>query len=368
MEQLAACGEDLATRAAHARYCTQLVTTLGRAARVQKGPLDRLQTEHANLRAALEWLDGVGHAPAFVHLAALLPPFWYMGGHLREGRVWLERALAKAEEAAALDRALVQIGLGLVLTLQGEYDAAEPLFAAGIPLLRASGQTLDLATALIWYGTLANYKGDHSRAEGILSEALGIASASDEPGAVANKAGALGNLGTAALGRGEFDLAETRLAEALQLRDAHGFDLAAALSVLDLAIVAYSRGDYPLALARYRESLIRVGNRGELHYVAEGLSGVASAAAALAHARAAARLFGAAQALLQRVGIAAFDPAWQAIIDRNVATVQRALGDEAFETAWAEGRTLSWAEVMDTVEALSQSAPGATPTGTAPAP
>ena len=36
--------------------------------------------------------------PTFVHLTGLLPGFWSRGGHLREGRTWLERALAKAED------------------------------------------------------------------------------------------------------------------------------------------------------------------------------------------------------------------------------------------------------------------------------
>ena len=60
LEQLATSGEDAATRAAHAHYCTHLVDTLRRPAGAQKGPLDQLQTEHANVRAALEWLDAEG--------------------------------------------------------------------------------------------------------------------------------------------------------------------------------------------------------------------------------------------------------------------------------------------------------------------
>ena len=57
LEQLATGGEEAATREAHAHYCTHLVDTLRRPAGAQKGPLDRLQAEYANVRAALEWLD-----------------------------------------------------------------------------------------------------------------------------------------------------------------------------------------------------------------------------------------------------------------------------------------------------------------------
>jgi predicted ATPase len=370
LEQLATSGEEAATRAAHAHYCTHLVDTLRRPAGAQKGPLDRLQAEHANVRAALEWLDADGPVAAFVHLASLLPGFWSRGGHLREGRIWLEGALATAEVAAADARGRVQVGLGLLLTRLGELEAAEPFFAAGIPLLRASGSALDLATALNWHGTLVMFNGDHAHAEVIFSEALTLAeAAADQPGAIDSVnsiASALANLGMVALRRGDFELAETRLAEALRLRDAHGFDLAAAVSVVGLAAVAYARGNYHRAIARYREALVRFGERGEQHHVASALAGIACSAAALGRARAAARLFGAEQAVLERAGMSVLEPAWQETVDRHRADVQGALGEDAFEVAWAEGRTLSWSALMDEVTALSESTAATPPTLPAP--
>jgi predicted ATPase/transcriptional regulator with XRE-family HTH domain len=361
LEQLAARGEEPVTRVAHAHYFARLVDTLRRLAGAQKDALDLLQTEHANVRAALEWLDAEGSAADFVHLASLLPGFWSRGGHLREGGAWLERALTKADMAAADDQGRVQVGLGMVLTWQGEHDAAEPLFAAGIPLLRASGNIPDLATALFWHSTLASFRGDHDRAEIMLSEVLALTEAgTDQQLATARMASALDNLGILAKDRGDFALAETRLAEALRLRDAHGFDLAAAVSVVGLAAVAYARGDYHLAIERYRESFARFGERGEQHHEASALAGVACSAAALGHVREAARLFGAAQAVLEQAGMHAFEPAWQANVERHIAVVQRDLGDEAFGRFWAEGRARSWAGLMDEVAALSELAP-ATP-------
>ncbi len=357
LEQLAFSGEEAAARAAHADYYTHLVDRLRRPAGARKAPHDQLQAEYANVHAALAWLDTAGQAAAFVHLASLLPGFWSRAGHLREGRTWLERAVAQAAVAAADDRGRVQVGLGLVLTWQGELEAAESLFAAGIPLLRAGSSALDLATALNWYGTLASFRDDHARAEILLNDALAVAEAvSDEPGAINCQASALANLGMAALGRGDYLLAETRLTAALRLRDTHGFDLAAAVAVEGLAAVAYARGDYPLAIARYRESLDRFGERGELNHVASAVAGVACAAMALGHVGAAARLFGALDAVLERAGMRGFEPGRQATVDRQRATVQDLLAADAFESAWAGGRTLSWSALMDEVAALSNPA------------
>ena len=62
----------------------------------------------------------------------------------------------------------------------------------------------------------------------------------------------------------------------------------------------------------------------------------------------------------------AFEPDWQATVDRRRAAVQGALGEEAFGIAWAQGRTFSWSALMDEVAALSESAMATPPTLPAP--
>jgi non-specific serine/threonine protein kinase len=56
--------------------------------------LNRLEVEHDNLRAVLQWTHEVGNTEAISRLAALLFWFWKRRGYLSEGCVWLERALA----------------------------------------------------------------------------------------------------------------------------------------------------------------------------------------------------------------------------------------------------------------------------------
>jgi DNA-binding CsgD family transcriptional regulator len=61
--------------------------------------------------------------------------------------------------------------------------------------------------------------------------------------------------------------------------------------------------------------------------------------------RQAARLFGAAQAIRQRSGIARFQ-IYQAGYESDLAEVRNALGDAEFEAAWIEGVTLSTEEAI----------------------
>jgi predicted ATPase/DNA-binding SARP family transcriptional activator len=59
--------------------------------------LERLESEHDNLRAALEWSqDQAGRREAMLRLAGSLYWFWHFGGHVAEGRRGLERVLARS--------------------------------------------------------------------------------------------------------------------------------------------------------------------------------------------------------------------------------------------------------------------------------
>ncbi|MDP9262749.1 MAG: serine/threonine-protein kinase, partial [Acidobacteriota bacterium] len=95
LEQLAASGEEAATRRAHAAYCLVLAeeeTASGADAADAKWA-DRFEVEHDNLRAALEWLTASGEALWGMRLGTALFRFWEMREHLGEGRDRLVRLL-----------------------------------------------------------------------------------------------------------------------------------------------------------------------------------------------------------------------------------------------------------------------------------
>src|SRR5207237_3508361 len=74
--------------------------------------LDRLEAEHDNLRAALDWSGDT--APAdYARLAGALWEFWDTRGHFTEGWARLERALM-AHQARDDARFNVSIGAGVL--------------------------------------------------------------------------------------------------------------------------------------------------------------------------------------------------------------------------------------------------------------
>jgi tetratricopeptide (TPR) repeat protein len=112
------------------------------------------------------------------------------------------------------------------------------------------------------------------------------------------------------------------------------------ISLHNLGKVAESRGDYEAARARYEESLTLHREVGERRGIAECLLGFAGVAAAAGQPERAARLFGAAAALREAIGVP-MAPVDRADYDRHVAAVHAALGETAFAGAWSAGHDMT---------------------------
>ena len=103
LEALAASSETQAARGAHAAHYLRLAEEaeprlLGAE---QARWLDRLERDHENLRAALSWLIEQEALEAALRLGATLWGFWWMHGHLSEGRGFLEHLLAACGTSVA---------------------------------------------------------------------------------------------------------------------------------------------------------------------------------------------------------------------------------------------------------------------------
>jgi len=111
-ERLAAGGEAEVVQRRHAAFFLGLAEAAapellgGR----QTAWLDRLEREHDNLRAALEWLTERGAVEAGLRLGNAVGPFWLTRGYLQEPRERLERLLALPGAEGTSLRARVLVG------------------------------------------------------------------------------------------------------------------------------------------------------------------------------------------------------------------------------------------------------------------
>ena len=104
--------------------------------------------------------------------------------------------------------------------------------------------------------------------------------------------------------------------------------------------VAQHHGDYLRSASLLGESLATSRELGDGEGVAMYLAGLAGIAGVEGQPERAARLFGAAQALYERIG-RAVDRSDRAGYDPNISGVRAQLNDEALAAAWAEGRSMT---------------------------
>ena len=127
--------------------------------------MERLEQEHDNLRAAAGWYGGQAPGTA-LRLAVALTPFWYMRGHLTEGRARLAALLAQqgAPDGApgGPRRAPAPSTRGAWRTARGTTPATRALLEESVELSRRLGDGGALAWSLGALARVAQRLGDPS--------------------------------------------------------------------------------------------------------------------------------------------------------------------------------------------------------------
>src|SRR5437764_616929 len=148
-EALSAAGEVEATHQAHVDYYLALAET---AEKAWNGPqqavwFGRLEQEHDNLRAAMNWLFERGEAERVLRLGTALWWFWYAHEHWNEGWNVLERALDRSEGVAAPLRARALWAAGSLAASLGHVERGEVLCQESLALFREIGDTQRMGDA-----------------------------------------------------------------------------------------------------------------------------------------------------------------------------------------------------------------------------
>jgi predicted ATPase/serine/threonine protein kinase len=206
------------------------------------------------------------------------------------------------EESLALFRALgdkwgvamALYGLGVAAFAQGDYAVAHPLLEEGAILLRAQRDKQDLAFLLYYLGRVTRHEGDYQQAVALFEESLALYEELGHKPGIARLRCILGKM-------------------------------------------ACDKGDYGQAGAQLKESLTLMRESKSRRGIASVLEGFAKLTAAQQQAKLAARLLGAAEGLREAIG-APLPLDERADYEQAVAVTRRELGEEAFASAWAEGR------------------------------
>jgi non-specific serine/threonine protein kinase len=398
-EKLRHAGEEPVLRDSHRDYYVTLGEALQKklVGAEQTAALNAFEIEHDNFRAALDWsVRCRPDAGSALRLGSALWRFWDMRGYLTEGARWLRDALAIQGDATLVVRAKALNAAGNLALDHGEYDDAERLYEEALALRREMGDPLSIAGSLSNLGVVARQKGDYAKAVELYEQALALFR---EDGNIDNIAGVLDNLGFVVQCMGDYDRAESLYHEALELFDQEDDAGGIALVYNNLGEVSLCRNDYTRAAAYFRDAVDvarQVGDKltivgalnnlgtvanHEGHYeLAEDIfvdsldmcqdldnkQGIVECLEGLAAARVrsgapgggqpelAARLFGAAEALREKIATPV-SPSKREERDRYVERARLALGEETFAALWATGRTMTLdAAIVRALEAVQE--------------
>jgi predicted ATPase/class 3 adenylate cyclase len=197
-ERLEQSGESSEIRNRHAdAYCA-----LANAAapnlfgKEQKMWLDRLELDHDNFRAALDWCVGQNDAERAHGLAGSLWRLWQMRGHLHEGRARIAAILAMPESKRYPDsRARALEAAGGIAYWQGDMSASQVFYEECLALRRAGDDRRELANA--FYNASFPRMVDRSElevSEGLLQQALPIYRELADEAGISGCQWAIGNL------------------------------------------------------------------------------------------------------------------------------------------------------------------------------
>jgi predicted ATPase/class 3 adenylate cyclase len=393
-DKLLEMGESEEARNAHLDYYIHFAEAAG-AKLEQYQDMDlilRLEAEHDNLRAALEWgLEK--NIEAVLRMVWNLCNFWVRRGYEMEGRQWATAALKKAEslpslegeaghrqltlrayalealamisygqgdnahasqtslQAAALARELGDnrlLGIALAFNAAGKMvvgDQTDPedLLSEGVSAGRESGDKFSLGLALSMAGQNLVRLKDSARGRSLIEEGIATLQESGNRWALTM---AMLSLGITAKFMGSYDEARQRFAVCdpifREMGDMHRVNMIRS----ELAHIERYEGHYQKAKDMYKESIVEWKRIGHRAAIAHQLECFASIAKVEEQSQRAARLFGAAEALREKIDIP-MTAMERVEYDREIADLKAGMDEKVFSSAWAEGRALTMEQAID---------------------
>jgi predicted ATPase len=268
--------------------------------------------------------------------------------------------------------------LGGIAWRRGEIVEALTLYEERVNLLRHMGELWEVGQALYYLADLASIHGEYARSQSLFEEALflfrNIGNELWTGGTLVHSALWLyfsrGDLATIrrrlqegqaliikvgnrhwsaecswltallALGEGEVARASSLTKESLAIYREIGDPWYVALMLHTLGRIEAKRGEMAAASSHYQESIALSRKQGEQFIIPLNLEGLAGVLATLGACRSAAKLWGAAEALREAIA-SPLPPFDRADYAQMVATSRAKCGEQAFDSAWQAGRTMT---------------------------
>ena len=297
--------------------------------------LERLDTEHDNLRAALQFARELDDQRLELRLAAALVNFWEYRSHLQEGLERIREALDRDPGAPSEIRARALHRGTLMALKQGDFETASLMAESERELHASTGEESGAGEALHLLGIIASAQGRFDEARALIEQGRAVR---ERFGDFEGLSGSFHNLGLLAMDQGDFKRARAELESGLAIAEKHGIDVANSLCDLGFAELGDGRIDH--ASARFEGAITRAARMGWTENVAYCLVGFGAIAVAAGELDQAGRFLGHAELLVGELHLNLEHYA-EAVRGQLESDLQSRLGEERLEALRAEGRALS---------------------------
>ncbi|GIF74447.1 ATP-binding protein [Asanoa siamensis] len=170
LDRLRDSGGWRAAHQAHARYFLGLAERLEPLLGGEPSALARLETEHENLHATMNWFVDERQWADAVRLAWAIWVFWWCNGDLEESARYLDRIAAHATDLGDGAAAHLALGTGATAFVSGDLERAEAALTWARSLLGERGDDGDRALAAGILGAIALRHGAPDRAAALQAE------------------------------------------------------------------------------------------------------------------------------------------------------------------------------------------------------
>ena len=341
-ERLAGTPEAGRLRGAHAEAFLALAETAGHplAGQGEREWLERLDVEHDNIRAAIDWYHQEDPAAA-LRLAAVMSWFWALHGHYTEGRQRLRQLLGSVSAENAV-RVRAMNGAAWLALSQGDYPDADGLLGESTVLSRGLNDKVGEGMAAVFRCRSMLSSGRSAEAAPHAEQGFALLTeADDRPGI----AFALFFLALDAQFTGKLEAACGLHERCVALCRELSFDSLGARALQNIGITRLERGDLTAARTALREGLSASVAVGDRFIIPIGLTGFAGLAAKTGKHRMALRLAGAAEAC-RGTYESAMPEALRAFLENWLAPALKTTGPAAPRLI-AEGRQMTVTAALD---------------------
>jgi predicted ATPase len=352
--QLKSQGEHTALQQRHATYYLALAESLmpDLAGNQQIIAVSTLAHEQDNMRAALTWAREQNKAEIAQRLCGALSKFWEARTQFHEAHLWIDSALKMTQETAPTVRANLLMAASRLALWEIAYEHSRALAQEALTLYESIDDQEGKAMAIFQIGDTWHMQGAYAQATTYLEESLHLLHAQKNWG---NYAFTLSRLGAIAILQSDFPLAWNRLQEALPLMRAYSEPNLFNVTLVYLGVLALVQGDLKQSMLYLHEGLLFAQHIDNRYTLATDLIAFGCLLGIIQGPSYAAQICSAAETLFASLNTA-LPSAYQPLYAAYLGGLKSQVDDTVWQAWWAEGQSLSQAEICNLVLTVSEAA------------